>query len=61
MGSTPLESDINRIGQNYKELNYNTVTIKVSVDPIKSPAAGTALQSYPALSKSDQDFISPCQ
>ena len=55
MGSLSLESEINRIGHR-EELNYNEVT-KVSVDPIKNSGAGLTLQVYPALSKSDQDFI----
>ena len=56
MGSLSLESEINRIGHR-EELNYNEVTKKVWVDPIKNSGAGLTLQVYPALSKSDQDFI----
>lgn len=55
-----MESEVNNIGQR-KKLNYNTVSMKVSVDPIQNSGAGLTLQVYLVLSKSDQDFIPPGQ
>lgn len=48
MGSTPMESEVNNIGQR-KKLNYNTVSMKVSVDPIQNSGADLTLSGLSSL------------
>lgn len=38
-----MESEVNSIGQR-KKLNYNTVSVKVSADPIQNSGADLTLQ-----------------